>query len=116
MRCMCAEIHVKIPVPVNYAGDSCDQKLRFRDANGVVYQIGAIQDACEKASDIPIIRYQPDGNPDVIGVARSVEWNPDGFIDVDGLLWFGGTSESGVVFDNRKNVTKMIITEIGLGT
>jgi hypothetical protein len=113
---MCVEIHVKIPVPVNCAGSSCDQKLRFRDANGVVYQTGAIQDACEKASDIPIIRYQPDGKPDVIGVARSVEWNPDGFINVDGLLWFGGTSESGVVFDDRKNVTKMIITEIGLGT
>lgn len=116
MTCMCVEIHVKIPVSWNYTGGPCDQKPRFRDANGFVYQIGAIQDACKKAFDIPIIRYQPDGSEDIIGVARSVEWNPEGFIEVDGLLMFGGTSESDVVFDDRKNVTKMIITEIGLGT
>lgn len=115
MRCVGIEIHVKMPVPVNYTGDVCGQKPLFRDANGVVYQIGAIQDACKKALDIPIIRYQPDGKTDVIGVARSVEWNPDGFIDVDGFLWFGGTSDD-VIFDDRKNVTEMIITEIGLGT
>ena len=115
MRCVGIEIHVKMPVPGNYTGGFCDQKPRFRDANGVVYQIGAIQDACEKVSDIPIVRIQPDGKTDVIGVARSVEWNPDGFIDVDGFLWFGGTSDN-VIFDDRENVTKMIITEIGLGT
>ncbi len=115
MRCMCVEIHVKIPVSWNYTGGPCDQKPRFRDANGFVYQIGAIQDACKKALDIPIVRIQPDGKTDVIGVARSVEWNPDGFIDVDGFLWFGGTSDN-VIFDDRENVTEMIIAEIGLGT
>ena len=88
----------------------------FRDGNGVVYQIEAVKDACEEADQwLPIIRYKDNGQAETIGVARSVKWNPEGFIEVDGVLRFGGTSEE-IIFDTVKNVTSMTIEAIGLGT
>ena len=51
----------------------------------------------------------------MIGVVSSVAWNPEGFIEVDGVIQFGGTSED-IIFDTVKNVTSMTIESIGLGT
>lgn len=50
-----------------------------------------------------------------VGVAHSIQWNPDGFVEVDGVLRFGGTSEE-IIFDTVKNVTSMSIEAVGIGT
>jgi hypothetical protein len=107
-------IHVKIPAPISSGGDNTCRVPYFRDGNGVVYQINAIEDACEASkSGLPIIRHQGDGQAETIGFADTVMWNPEGFIEVDGSLQFGGTSEW-VVFDGDKNVEFMTIRSIGL--
>lgn len=114
MRCADIQIHAKIPIPTNSDGDNTYRTPCFRDGNGYVYQIEAVKDACGETDQwIPIIRYKDNGQADTIGVARSVKWNQDGFIEVDGVLLFGGTSEW-VVFDDDKNVEFMAIRSIGL--
>ena len=116
MRCAGIQIHVKIPVLTNSDGDNIDRMPCFRDGNGVVYQIEAVKDACEETDQwLPIIRYKDNGRAETIGVARSVKWNPAGFIEVDGVLRFGGTSEN-VIFDAVNNVASMTIVAIGLGS
>lgn len=87
MRCGNIRIHVEIPV---YA----DKNNCFCDDNHVSYSIPAIREACETASNLPIIQYDEQGTEKVVGVAQSIKWNPHGFIEVDGLLLFGGTSEN----------------------
>ena len=115
MRCAGIQIHAKIPVLTNSDGDNIYKMPCFRDGNGVVYQIEAVKDACEETDQwLPIIRYKDNGQAETIGVARSVKWNPAGFIEVDGVLRFGGTSEE-IIFDTVKNVTDMTIEAIGLG-
>lgn len=114
MRSTGIQIHAKIPVLKNSDGDSVCQAPYFRDGNNVVYQIEAIRGACGGAKNIPIIRYKADGTNEAIGVARAIEWNPDGFIEVSGVLWFGGTSEE-VIFDSANSVVSMTIESVGLG-
>ena len=114
MRCAGIQIHAKIPVPTNSDGDNIYRMPCFRDGNGVVYQIEAVKDACEASkSGLPIIRHKGDGPAETIGFADTVMWNPDGFIEVDGVLLFGGTSEW-VVFNDDKNVEFMAMRFIGL--
>jgi len=115
LRCTGVPIHMKIPVPTNSDGDNIYAAPCFRDGNDVVYQIEAVKDACDDAENLPIIRYRDDGSSEVIGVARSIKWNQMGFIEVDGILRFGGTSEE-IIFDSVKNVISMTIEAIGLGT
>ena len=116
MRCTGIQIHARIPVPVNSEGDNVYGMACFRDENGMTYQIEGIRDACEEAdAEMTIIRYRDDGQSEVIGVVNSVVWNPEGFIEVDGVIQFGGTSED-IIFDTVKNVTSMTIESIGLGT
>ena len=108
MRCAGIKIHAKIPVPTNSDGNNIYTVPCFRDCNDVVYQIDAIRDACDEAGSIPIIRYKDDGSSEVIGIAHSIQWNQDGFIEVDGILWFGGTSEE-IIFDSVKDAISMTI-------
>ena len=49
-----------------------------------------------------------------MGVAQSIKWNPHGFIEVDGLLLFGGTSEN-IEFGNDDNVVSMELSAVGIG-
>lgn len=105
MRCGNIRIHVEIPV---YA----DKNNCFCDDNHVSYSIPAIHKACETASNLPIIQYDEQGTEKVVGVAQSIKWNPHGFIEVDGLLFFGGTSES-VEFWNDDNVVSMELNSVG---
>lgn len=114
MRCEGIQINAKIPVEANQADKRYAVFPLFRDGNDVIYEIEAIKNACKDTKDIPIIRYKEDGSSEAIGVAHSVSWNPTGFIEVDGVLWFGGTSED-VVFDSCHNVVSMNIEAIGLG-
>lgn len=114
MRCTEVQIHAKIPVPTNSDGNNIYTVPCFRDGNNVVYQIEAIKDACDEAGCLPIIRYKDDGSSEVIGIANSIQWNQDGFIEVDGVLRFGGTSEE-IIFDSVKDVVSMTIESIGLG-
>lgn len=114
MRCTNIEIYAKIPVPVNSDGDNVYKTQCFKDEVGLIYQIEAVRDACGGVENVPIIRYRDNGDPETIGVARSVKWNPAGFIEVDGVLQFGGTSEE-IIFDTVKNIVSMTIESIGLG-
>lgn len=107
MRCGNIRIHVEIPV---YA----DKNNCFCDDNHVSYSIPAIREACETASNLPIIQYDEQGTEKVGGVAQSIKWNPHGFIEVDGLLLFGGTSEN-VEFGNDDNVVSMELSAVGIG-
>lgn len=104
MRCGNIRIHVEIPV---YA----DKNNCFCDDNHVSYSIPAIREACETASNLPIIQYDEQGTEKVVGVAQSIKWNPHGFIEVDGLLLFGGTSEN-VEFGNDDNVVSMELNSL----
>lgn len=51
----------------------------------------------------------------VVGIVKSIKWNPEGFVEVNGFLRFGGTCED-VIFDKTEIVIGMTITEIGLET
>lgn len=84
----------------------------FCDDNHVSYSIPAIREACETASNLPIIQYDEQGTEKVVGVAQSIKWNPHGFIEVDGLLLFGGTGEN-VEFGNDDNVVSMELNSVG---
>lgn len=116
MRCAEIKIHVEIPIPINSNGTNRHFEMPcFKDKNDVVYELSAIKDACENVESVPIIRYDDNGNPIVIGTANSVKWNPEGFIEIDGVLNFGSTSEE-IIFSSSKDVTSMEIEAIGLGT
>lgn len=99
MRCGNIRIHVEIPV--------------YADKNNCFAMI-TIREACETASNLPIIQYDEQGTEKVVGVAQSIKWNPHGFIEVDGLLLFGGTSEN-VEFGNDDNVVSMELSAVGIG-
>ena len=86
-------------------------KTTVCDDNHVSYSIPAIRKACETASNLPIIQYDEQGTEKVVGVTQSIKWNPHGFVEVDGLLLFGGTSEN-VEFWND-NVVSMELNSVG---
>ena len=107
MRCGNIRIHVEIPV---YA----DKIDCFCDNNHVSYSIPAIRKACETTSSLPIIHYDGQGAEKVVGVAQSIKWNPHGFIEVDGQLFFGGTCET-VELGKGDCVVSMELSTVGLG-
>lgn len=113
MRCESIDIQARMPVPINSNGTGICKTPCFKDANGVVYDVEAIKSACEEAKDLPIIRYSDDGNAVVIGVTKSIRYK-DGYIEVDGTLFGGGTSEE-IVFSSTKDVVEMNIESVGLG-
>ena len=116
MRIESIDICVSMRVPINCDGTGVCKIPCFKDANGVVYEETAIKDACEEAngSNLPIIRYNDSGDPVVIGVAKSVRYQ-NGYIDIEGSLFAGGTSEE-IIFTSTKDVCEMTIESIGLGT
>ena len=113
MRCESIDIQARIPVPINSDGTGICKTPCFKDANGVVYEIEAVKSACEEAKGLPIVRYNDDGNAVVIGAAKSIRYR-DGYIEVDGTLFGGGTSEE-VVLSSTSDVVEMNIEHIGLG-
>lgn len=114
MRCANIRIHAEIPVITDVSGDEAAGRLDFRDCNDVAYSVEAIQEACAGASNLPIIQYDEQGEKKVVGAAHSIKWNPLGFIEVDGLMRFGGTCET-VEFGKDNRVSSMEFSEVGLG-
>lgn len=112
MRCEHIRIHVEIPVPINSDGTNCYKAECYKDLNGVVYEVQAIKDACEEASELPIVRYNESGKAIPIGIANSIRWNEKGYIEVDGVLFFGGTNEE-YIFSSTKDVVSMDIESFG---
>lgn len=98
------KIHLEIPFPGNTKvriGNGIF--LGFQDKTGTVYPFPTIREACEKLSrPIPIIRYA-DMTGDVVpvGKATKVQWNDDGYIEVDGILDSGGTLDDSGIFKDR---------------
>jgi len=113
MRCESIDIHAKLPVPINSDGTGVCKIPCFKDANGVIYEIEAVKSACEEAKNLPIIRYDNDGNSVAIGVVKSICYK-DGCIEVEGTLFGGGTSEE-IIFSSTKDVVEMNIESVGLG-
>ena len=107
MRCRNIRIHVEIPVHADINNCFCDD-------NHVSYSIPAIRKSCETASNLPIIQYDEQGTEKVVGVTQSIKWNPHGFIEVDGLLLFGGTNET-VEFGKDDCIVSMELSAVGLG-
>lgn len=89
-------------------------KSLYMRTKTTVFAMITIREACETASNLPIIQYDEQGTEKVVGVAQSIKWNPHGFIEVDGLLLFGGTSEN-VEFGNDDNVVSMELSAVGIG-
>lgn len=113
MRCESIDIHAKMPVPINSEGAGICKIPCYKDANGVVYEIEAVNSACAAAEDLPIIRYDDKGNTVVIGTVKSIRYE-DGYVEMEGTLFGGGTSEEGI-FSSTKNVVEMSIKSVGLG-
>ena len=104
------QIHAKIPVQTDSIRHNDCADLSFRRRNGYVYRI---QGACDTSGAVPIIHISGSGQEHVIGMANSVEWNPAGYIDVDGVLFFGGESED-VAFSSNGDTFSMEIEYVGL--
>ena len=115
MRCSNIEINAKIPIPTVFGCNSANiARPLYYDGNGNAYAISAVKSACEEAGNIPIIRYDDNGNTRIIGIAKTIQWNPDGYIEVAGTFRYGGTSEE-VILNYNKEVVSMTIQSIGLG-
>lgn len=104
MRCDKIKIHAEIPVAL--------ENGIFEDGNKVKYSEEAIRKACEKADGRPILQFERDGTPLVIGISEQVKWNPKGFVEVEGFLFAGGTNE--VVDWNENVVSEMEIESFGV--
>ena len=115
MRCTPVEFHARFPVFENYDRGGFDHGPCFRDWNGVVYTIDAIKNSCKGDTNVPVLQFQADGTSKTIGIVKSIKWDPEGFVEINGFLLFGGTCED-VIFNKTDTVTEMTITEIGLGT
>jgi hypothetical protein len=94
VRCANIRIHAEIPIPVDTNDAASATGTTFCDGNGVVYSVEAIRQSCENIEDLPIIQRDEHGVEKVVGFTQSIRWNPHGFIEVDGLLLFGGTNET----------------------
>ena len=114
MRCKNIKFTAALPIEIDIPDKKTCVFPHFKDANNIVYEVEAIKQACETAKDLPIIRYKDDGSAETIGVAESICWNPTGFIEVNGVMWFGGSSED-VTLDSCNNVVHMSIQAIGIG-
>lgn len=114
MRCTNIRIHVEIPVLVGTNDGAFASGSTLCDGNGVVYSAEAVRKSCENIGNLPIIQYDEHGVEKVVGIAQSIRWNPHGFIEVDGLLLFGGTNET-VEFGKDDCVVSMELSAIGIG-
>lgn len=101
MRCTNIELHLKIPINIDKP-----------DGNGVVYTEEVVKNACDKASNQPIITYNEKGEHVVIGFANTIKYE-NGKILVDGYTYAGGTTENVLINDN-KEITSMEILNLGL--
>lgn len=114
MRCANIRIHAEIPIPVDTNDAESATGTTFCDGNGVIYSVEAIRQSCENIEDLPIIQFDELGAEKVVGVAQSIRWNSHGFIEVDGLLRFGGTNE--IVKLGKDNcVVSMELRAVGAG-
>lgn len=116
MRCLNIPFKAKLPVPVNSEGNEIYQTDCFCDANDNIYEINAIRSACSETKNIPITRFDKDGKQTVIGIVTKMSYQ-DGFINVEGTMFGGGTNEE-IIFsdkDHKGNIVSMDIESIGIG-
>lgn len=94
MKCYNIKVHAEIPIHtiIEEAGES--PYLYYRDGNLNPHSIQAVREACENASNLPIIKRDNLGLGKIVGFAQSIKWNPNGYIEVDGFLFSGETNET----------------------
>lgn len=110
MRNQNIRIHMDIPI-------TSHDGAGFIDGNGVCYDIGAIIKACDNANNmpLPLISCDEDGVRAVVGSIADVKWNPNSqCIEIDGVIFHGGSCEKSVDFDNNKRIITMEFTSFGL--
>lgn len=101
MRCNNVKVKMSFSVPINKP-----------DNNGVIYTEEALKNAYDNCEKVPIIMYAEDGKEVCVGVVEKAIYN-DGMVEVDGVCWYGGTSET-VELDDVKRVSQMQITSFGI--
>lgn len=72
------------------------------DGNNIIYTEEVIANAYSDIKNKPIITYDKDGNPVVIGVITDGSYS-NGTVSIDGYLYAGGTDES------RVNISQGIV-------
>lgn len=82
------------------------------DKNGNIYTEDAISKACEDACWLPIVQLDELGEGVPVGVANKV-WYENGYINVDGIAWHGGTCEN-VKLDDLGRISDMTITSFSI--
>ena len=114
MKCYNIKVHAEIPIHtfIDQTGES--PYLYFRDGNLNSYSIQSVREACENVSNLPIIKRDNLGSGEIIGFAQSIKWNPHGFIEVDGQLFSGGTTET-VELGKDDCVVSMELSTVELG-
>ena len=103
MRCSCIEVDFKYKAPINK-----------KDGNEVYYTEESIINACKDPNNenIPITYIDTDGNEHVIGIAKNIIYS-DGYIHVNGIIYFGGSCEYDVKMTNDK-ITSFTFGSIGI--
>ena len=93
IKCYNIKVHAEIPIHtfIDQTGES--PYLYFRDGNLNSYSIQTVCEACEKASNLPIIKRDNLGLGKIVGFAQSIKWNQNGYIELDGLLMSGEINE-----------------------
>lgn len=101
MRTKNVEVKFKFPVRVNEP-----------DCNGDVYTEDVIISACKNSAGMPIIQRNESGEEVPVGVANKV-WYENGYINVEGISWYGGTCEE-VKFNDLNQISEMEIMSFGI--
>ena len=119
MRCNNINVRFNIPTRIELSGDNkALPGLYFRDGNGVVYDVSAIEKSVDSMVGAPIVQYNKDGMQVPVGVVKSAKWNPAFCrIEVDGIILHGGTNEEVemLIRNDEKIVHSMKVSSIGFG-
>lgn len=105
------KVHAEIPIHTFINEVEKSPYLYFRDGNLNSYSIQAVREACEKASNLPIIKRDNLGLGKIIGFAQSIKWSQNGYIEVDGLLMSAEINET-AEFGADKHIVSMEICDV----
>jgi len=103
----CENVEVKFKIHVNF-----DKP----DLNCYRYSKDAIVNACDNTEVVPIIIYNSDGEPQVVGETNKIELIKEDdayYIVSEGILWHGGTSEI-VKKNSQEVISSMTFENLGI--
>jgi len=101
MRCENIKVKFSIPIPINKP-----------DSNGNIYTEEAVINAYKNINNFPIIKFNDKGEEVVVGVANKVDYS-NGIVNVEGIIYYGGTEEIVKINDENK-ITSFEISSFGI--